>query len=116
MDIYDKMNEVLEVVEDLVCDKIDEDEALYRLRSLICPRPKPTPEDIAWAEKRAEELEEEKKDVLKDDHELRAASYRDLLQEGLKLFDTDLEPCTPAWIWAMSVRRALHELEYDHGN
>ncbi len=58
---YDKMVILKSVVKDwnMGTAGITSSESLDRVRSIVCPRPKPTADDIAWAEKRVEELEVE---------------------------------------------------------
>ncbi len=55
---YDKMVILRDIVKEWSRGDVLSREAVDRVRSMVCPRPKPTAEDIAWAEKRLEELEE----------------------------------------------------------
>lgn len=55
----DRLNQIQRVIHQWRWLKLSAFKAEYRIKALLCPRPKPTPEDIAWAEKRAGELEED---------------------------------------------------------
>jgi hypothetical protein len=57
--LCDKLNDVHRVLHEWRLRIIADDDAEYRIRAILCPRPKPTTADIAWAEKRAGALEED---------------------------------------------------------